>query len=505
MLLISSFRVDELDTPLFSFRLSSSVLLDQLLERHQNHLNHQQQALTCQICLDLMHKPYALGPCGHVTCYDCLIRWFTAIQNFNEPQPPENGNQVDLEGGAADDDSVTRILDSTSARRGTFLRRRKTCPICRTAVYERPAEMWGIKNMVSALVRSHLVDLPEPPNSPTVRGAGERNQNAENEGHDPWRNVFRANRRRQQRNGLHLLDLVGHAPPHEQEEDRERFGWHDAEDGGIYRCVDCYHEIWDGVCSGCERVYQGLGDDHEEEEERNWLFPPQLLWGQNGDDDEDEDEDEDGDVYSDENQEDLGLDFGPGGWLVGTPEEEDDDDEDEEGYGTLNEYFDALEEMNDYSRLWSEGRRNLVSDPSDLEDEDEDEEKSGDEEGIISSEADEGLRRYEETYITSDSEAVESVRDGMARITRSQTRRRPVEVQSDSLSEGGVIENELFDGPGYFLRSRVRPVEVQSDSLSEGDVRENCYHEYRYHYDGPGHFTRSCRRHLSDSDSEADY
>jgi len=447
-----------------------------------------------------MHKPYALGPCGHVTCYDCLIRWFTAIQNFNEPQAPENGNQADLEGGAAGNDSITRILDSTSARRGTFLRRRKTCPICRTAVYERPAEMWGIKNMVSALVRSHLVELPEPHNSPTVRGAGERNQNEENgiddNSHDPWRNVFRANHRGQRRNGLRLFDLVGHAPPHEQEEDRERFGWYDAEDGGIYRCVDCYHEIWDGVCSGCERVYHGLGDDREEEEEHNWVFqmPPQLLWDQNGDEDEDED------VYSDENQDDLGLDFGPGGWLVGTSEEEDDDDEDGERYGTLDEYFDALEEVT--PRLWSESRRNLVSDPSDSEVEDE---KSGDEEGVIISEANEGLRHYEENYITSDSEAVESVRDGMARITRSQTRRRrPAEVQSDSLSEGGEIEHEFSDGPGYFTRSRVRPVEVQSEH-SEGDVRENDSEYHSYHYDGPRHFTRSCRRHLSDSDSDADY
>ncbi len=445
-----------------------------------------------------MHKPYALSPCGHATCYDCLVRWFTAIQNLNEPQARENG-QVDLEGGAADDANVTRILDSTSARRGTFLRRRKTCPICRTAVYERPAEMWGIKNMVSALVRSHLVDLPEPPNPPTVRGAGERNQNVENgiddNDHDPWRNIFRANRRGQQRNGLHLFD-VGHAPPHEQEEDRERFGWYDAEDGGIYRCVDCYHELWDGVCSGCERVYQGLGDDHEEEEEHNWVFqmPPRLFWGQN--EDEDDEEDEDGDVYSDENQEDLGLDFGSEGWLVGSEEEDydEDGDEDEEmgmGYGTgIDLYLAALEERNENS--WSESRRNLVSDPSDLEDEDD--EKSGDEEGIITSEADVGLGRYEENYITSDNEAVESVRDGMVRSTRSQTRRRPVEFQSDSLSEGDVIENEFYDGSGHFPRS---------DSLSEGDVREN-----RYHYDGPGHFTRSRKRNLyavSDSDSEADY
>lgn len=31
----------------------------------------------------------------------------------------------------------------------------------------------------------------------------------------------------------------------------------DMEDGGIYRCFDCMHEIWDGVCTSCGRLYPG--------------------------------------------------------------------------------------------------------------------------------------------------------------------------------------------------------------------------------------------------------
>jgi hypothetical protein len=46
-------------------------------------------------------------------------------------------------------------------------------------------------------------------------------------------------------------------------------GMYDAEDGGIYRCLDCMHEIWDGVCSSCGRVYSGhedYGDNVSDEE-----------------------------------------------------------------------------------------------------------------------------------------------------------------------------------------------------------------------------------------------
>ncbi|TEB32665.1 hypothetical protein FA13DRAFT_219564 [Coprinellus micaceus] len=46
------------------------------LSTHQTLANSLAQSLTCQICLDLMYKPYALTPCGHVACYGCLVRWF---------------------------------------------------------------------------------------------------------------------------------------------------------------------------------------------------------------------------------------------------------------------------------------------------------------------------------------------------------------------------------------------------------------------------------------------
>ncbi|KAH9829530.1 uncharacterized protein C8Q71DRAFT_727976, partial [Rhodofomes roseus] len=59
-------------------------------------------------------------------------------------------------------------------------------------------------------------------------------------------------------------------------------GMHDAEDGGVYRCIDCGHEIWDGTCSACGRVYPG---------HRHRLHHP---WDEDGDGDESDSDGEDG-------------------------------------------------------------------------------------------------------------------------------------------------------------------------------------------------------------------
>lgn len=198
-----------------------------------------------------MHRPYALAPCGHVTCYGCLVRWFTALQNQNEAI--DGGQQQEAEGEAATyGDDVGQILNSAAARRGTFVRRRKTCPICRAAVSARPVEMWEIKNMVSALLRSHLLDLSQGPSARDNQGA-----NVNGNHNDPWRNIFRC------------LPAQPGLPANaiNQEEDRNQLGFLDAEDG-IYRCTDCYYEIWGGICSGCERAYAGhLHLDEEDDDD----------------------------------------------------------------------------------------------------------------------------------------------------------------------------------------------------------------------------------------------
>jgi hypothetical protein len=55
----------------------------------------------------------------------------------------------------------------------------------------------------------------------------------------------------------------------------EDVGFYDAEDGGVYRCLQCMHEIWEGTCTFCGRVYPGH-DDHDDEEP---LHDPQEPHG----------------------------------------------------------------------------------------------------------------------------------------------------------------------------------------------------------------------------------
>ncbi|KAL0571829.1 E3 ubiquitin ligase [Marasmius crinis-equi] len=188
-----------------------------LVQQHEKALSQVQHNITCQICLDLLYKPYALAPCGHTACHSCLVSWFTS-------QPARDGG-------------------AEAPRPRNFYMQKKTCPHCRAIVRERPVEVWAIKNMVQSLVQSGLLaNVPQhpPPEAPTSN---------ENENKDPWHKIFRpppkfpANVYGEDRP---LLDLP-----------IEETGMYDGDDGGIYRCLDCMHEIEDGVCSGCDRIYDG--------------------------------------------------------------------------------------------------------------------------------------------------------------------------------------------------------------------------------------------------------
>ncbi|KZT64409.1 hypothetical protein DAEQUDRAFT_732632 [Daedalea quercina L-15889] len=253
---------------------------NEVLSHQRTLLSTLQGSLTCQICLDPLHKPYALAPCGHVACYSCLVAWFQA--------PPPDAHPHD-------------VLP--------VLLRKKTCPHCRAVLRERPIEVWAVKDMVSNFLRSGLGDPPmnPPPAAPPP------DPNANGQRADPWDGIFRK--------PLAAAGGVG-APlffpdPPPAAALHEMLGMHDAEDGGIYRCVDCGHEIWDGVCSACAREYPGHVHGH-------------LGW-----DVEDSEDDEEG---ADDG---LGLRlggwhgmvFGRGGapweWDFGAGEEDDDEDDED--------------------------------------------------------------------------------------------------------------------------------------------------------------------------------
>ncbi|KAK1218613.1 E3 ubiquitin ligase [Marasmius sp. AFHP31] len=187
-----------------------------LVQQHEKALGQVQQSITCQICLDLLYKPYALAPCGHTACHSCLVNWFTSI-------PTHDGAPV-------------------GHRPHTFYNRKKTCPHCRAVVRERPVEVWAIKNIVSTLVQTGLLSNL-PPEQPQPQTA------AANENKDPWHNIFRSSPK--------FLDTIYGEERPITDLPVEETGMYDAEDGGIYRCLDCMHEIEDGICSGCNRAYDG--------------------------------------------------------------------------------------------------------------------------------------------------------------------------------------------------------------------------------------------------------
>ncbi|KAH9994555.1 hypothetical protein BJV74DRAFT_831230 [Russula compacta] len=184
-------------------------------------------SLVCQICLDLLHKPFALSPCGHVSCYCCLVNWFNAD---HEP-------------------------DGLEGRR---VFRKKTCPQCRAIVCGRPIEVWNVKDMVATVVKSKLAqDFTQPVElNPEVTPA-----DSATPPQDPWGDLFPPVLLRP---GTPLEDL----PP-------DALGMYDTEDQ-VHRCLDCMHEIREGSCTQCGRHYSGhdvgASDDDASGEGRHGIW-----------------------------------------------------------------------------------------------------------------------------------------------------------------------------------------------------------------------------------------
>ncbi|RDX42861.1 hypothetical protein OH76DRAFT_1410731 [Lentinus brumalis] len=209
----------------------------QLVTEHEGLVSTLQQSLSCQICLDLMHRPFALSPCGHSACHQCLVNWFKA--------PPA-------------DVPANQVLP-------TWLRK-KTCPHCRAVVKDRPLEIWAIKEMVANLVKSGLAQGFYSPAEEPAAGAA----NA-----DPWTGIFRPEPGNQ-----HAFPDGAYPAPV-----AHLLGQRDDEDG-VYRCIDCFHEIAAGSCSHCGRVYPGHDPEHDLDYDDDddsvhdlWRDEAEHVWG----------------------------------------------------------------------------------------------------------------------------------------------------------------------------------------------------------------------------------
>ncbi|EKM56694.1 uncharacterized protein PHACADRAFT_253965 [Phanerochaete carnosa HHB-10118-sp] len=222
-----------------------------------------------------MSKPFALAPCGHVLCHGCLVNWFSnepaaplgqAVQQAEPPSAQVEGDEG--ENNNADDPPLAPApaLPPAERRPAPLIRRKKTCPHCRAVVREKPVEVWSVKDMVNAVVRSGLAD---PDSVPEYLQGDTANDATTN----PWKDIFPDDTRRP------FADVLN-----------ESMGLRDDEDGGIYRCVDCHHEIWDGLCSSCGRFYPGhrIEFDSDSQDDEDGLQP---MWLDYSDEDEEADMD----------------------------------------------------------------------------------------------------------------------------------------------------------------------------------------------------------------------
>ncbi|EGN95091.1 hypothetical protein SERLA73DRAFT_77101 [Serpula lacrymans var. lacrymans S7.3] len=124
-------------------------------KKSEEIINNVESNAQCQICMELLCKPFVLSPCGHIFCLECLQEWFRKA-------PPDDNDMYD------DDDDDYHLY------------RRKTCPCCRKAVRHRPIPVFVIKSIISALSKTKASSpSAESPNraSPIIEG-------------DPWDGLF---------------------------------------------------------------------------------------------------------------------------------------------------------------------------------------------------------------------------------------------------------------------------------------------------------------------------
>ncbi|KAG5641794.1 hypothetical protein DXG03_004180 [Asterophora parasitica] len=116
-------------------------------------------SMQCQICMDTLHRPYSLSPCGHVLCLNCLQEWFR--------KAPPAADDSDMDPNEQDDPHY-------------ILTRSKSCPCCRAVVTRRPVPIFVVKAITTALAKYK---------SGPGAGSGRRSPSPDQE--DPWRGLFR--------------------------------------------------------------------------------------------------------------------------------------------------------------------------------------------------------------------------------------------------------------------------------------------------------------------------
>jgi hypothetical protein len=125
------------------------------------------------------------------------------------------------------------------------IRRKKTCPHCRTPVVQRPVAAHLLKALTNE-VQTGWAALTA--RTPPVEGAIVQG--------DPWKDIFPSERNGANRGGDGAII--------------------DHEDGGVRRCAHCLTEIYHGVCEGCGEEYD-VEDYLSDESLEFGPYPAQRL------------------------------------------------------------------------------------------------------------------------------------------------------------------------------------------------------------------------------------
>ncbi|KAG6873515.1 hypothetical protein C0995_014783 [Termitomyces sp. Mi166 len=158
-------RVEELRSQVLAETLAKNEQETQVqtlkanIEKKEELIASIETSLQCQICMDLIHRPYALSPCGHILCLHCLQEWFRKAP----PAPEDNDADPDEFGS------------------NYILNRVKSCPCCRAVITQRPIPVFVVKAIATALSKHRATVEP---------GASIRNRTPSPTIEDPWKGLF---------------------------------------------------------------------------------------------------------------------------------------------------------------------------------------------------------------------------------------------------------------------------------------------------------------------------
>ncbi|KAF9014522.1 hypothetical protein BDZ89DRAFT_448206 [Hymenopellis radicata] len=183
-----------------SLSRSSTASLKSKTEKADEVISTIETALQCQICMEMLLKPYALSPCGHILCLPCLQEWFR--------KAPPSADDMDIDPEDFEDPQY-------------IMNRQKSCPCCRATVLHRPVPVFLVKSVATTLLKAK--GPGHTAGTPVSRADGTSTV----DGEDPWSGLFPADEDMEDMDDDYDFDEAGYMPwmfGADSDEDFESYG-----------------------------------------------------------------------------------------------------------------------------------------------------------------------------------------------------------------------------------------------------------------------------------------